>query len=334
MAEINFKNILENLDQAVVAVNYDNNIVYANKSFCFLFGVSKELVEGKDICDFIQENKDIVQIKDCAYKITKVEDEFYTYYYFSLVDTQMEKIYSDFISTVSHELRTPLTSIRGFADTMLTSFDKLDKNQLQKFLNIIKEQSNRLIKLVENLLSVSKIQVSQSNLVLKSINPKIQVEKAIDIVKNQYPTHVFEIKCAQNVQNILVDENKFQQIMINLLDNAAKYSYERGAINVYIANSVQKENFVSIKVQDFGVGIEPENMSKIFEKFARIENHLTRKTQGSGLGLYIVKNLIEKMGGQIFVQSSTVLPNSGSTFEVLLPAVSYTNQSKKVLEDK
>ena len=70
------------------------------------------------------------------------------------------------------------------------------------------------------------------------------------------------------------------------------------------------------------------------EKFARIENHLTRKTQGSGLGLYIVKNLIEKMGGQIFVESSTVLPNSGSTFEILLPAASYTNQSKKVLEDK
>ena len=112
--------------------------------------------------------------------------------------------------------------------------------------------------------------------------------------------------------------------MINLMDNAAKYSYDRGSVTVRVSNSAQKENFVSIKVEDHGVGIDPENMSKIFEKFARIENHLTRKTQGSGLGLYIVKNLIEKMGGQIFVDCSTVLTNSGSSFEIFLPAASYS----------
>ena len=334
MAEVDFKNILENLDQAVLVVNYDNRIVWANRYFCSLFNTNCEIIKGKSIYDFIPENKDTIAIKDYTYKITKFDDEYFSYFYLSIIDTQMEKVYSDFVSTVSHELRTPLTSIRGFADTMLSSFDRLDKNQIQKFLNIIKEQSNRLIKLVENLLSVSKIQVEQSNFVYKSINPKSQIEKVLDVIKNQYPSHAFEIKCAQDVQNILADENKFQQIMINLLDNAAKYSYERGAVTVYISNSAQKENFVSIKVEDHGVGINPENMSKIFEKFARIENHLTRKTQGSGLGLYIVKNLIEKMGGQIFVESSTVLPNSGSTFEVLLPASSYTNQSKKVLEDK
>lgn len=334
MIEIDFKNILENSTQAVAAVNFDDSIVYANKYFCSLFSMAKEEVENKCLGDFLPKDKDTVQIKDYTYKITKFEDEYYTYFYLSLSDTQMEKIYSDFISTVSHELRTPLTSIRGFADTMLASFDKLDKNQIQKFLNIIKEQSNRLIKLVENLLSVSRIQVEQSNFVYKSINPKIQIEKAMDIIKNQYPSHVFELKCSSDVQNLLADENKFQQIMINLLDNAAKYSYDRGSVTVRVSNSAQKENFVSIKVEDHGVGIDPENMSKIFEKFARIENHLTRKTQGSGLGLYIVKNLIEKMGGQIFVESSTVLPNSGSTFEILLPAASYTNQSKKVLEDK
>ena len=121
--------------------------------------------------------------------------------------------------------------------------------------------------------------------------------------------------------------------MINLLDNAAKYSYDKGSVRVSITNSA-KENFVSIKVEDHGVGIEPQNMSRIFEKFTRIENHLTRKTQGSGLGLYIVKNLIEKMNGKICVESSTVLPNSGSVFEVLLPAVSYTSGSEKALEDK
>lgn len=333
MDKTDYKKIVENLDQAVLAVNYDNKIVYANKYFCTLFNTNCGMLEGKKLYDFLPENSGTIQIKDYTYKITKYDDELYSYFYLSVVDSQLEKIYSDFISTVSHELRTPLTSIRGFADTMLMSFDKLDKNQIQKFLTIIKEQSNRLIKLVENLLSISKIQVQQSNLVYKSVNAKSQIEQVIDVIKNQYPTHAFELKSKTDVPNILVDENKFQQIMINLLDNAAKYSYERGSVKVTVANS-KKENFVSIKVEDHGVGIEPENMSKIFEKFARIENHLTRKTEGSGLGLYIVKNLIEKMGGQICVESSTTLPNSGSVFEVILPAVSYTSQSTKALEDK
>lgn len=333
MNKINFEKILENLDEAVLAVDYDNKIIYANKYFCSLFNTNSELVSGKYVYDFLPEKTDTIVIKDCTYKISKINDEFCSYFYMSVVDNQLEKIYSDFISTVSHELRTPLTSIRGFADTMLLSYNKLDKDQMHKFLTIIKEQSNRLIKLVENLLSISKIQVQQSNFVYKSINPKSQIEKVIEIVKNQYPSHPIELKSQADIQNILADENKFQQIMINLIDNAAKYSYERGAVTVRIANSSQNENFVSIKVEDHGVGIEPENLSRIFEKFARVENHLTRKTQGSGLGLYIVKNLVEKMGGKIFVESSTELPNSGSVFEVLLPAASYIAQSKKVLED-
>ena len=331
--EIDFKNIVEKLESPVLVTDFDNKIIYANTVFCSLFNTNCEMLLGRSLLDFLPDAQDTVVIKDYTYKIAKYDDEYYSYYYLNVADSRMEKIYSDFISTVSHELRTPLTSIRGFADTMLMSYDKLDKSQIQKFLTIIKEQSNRLIKLVENLLSVSKIQVQHSNLVFKSVNAKSQIEQVADILKNQYPTHPFDIKCASDVPNILVDESKFQQIMINLMDNAAKYSYEKGVISVEISNS-KKENFVSIKVKDHGVGIEPENLGRIFEKFTRIENHLTRKTQGSGLGLYIVKDLIEKMGGQIFVESSTELPNSGSVFEVLLPVASYTSQSKKRLEDR
>lgn len=333
MEKMNFKKIVENLDSAVIAADYDNKVIYANRYFCSLFNTNCEMLAGRSIYDFLNQNSDTVVIKDYTYKVSKYDDEICSYYYLTLTDSQMEKVYADFISTVSHELRTPLTSIRGFADTMLMSFDKLDKAQLQKFLGIIKEQSNRLIKLVENLLSISKIQVQQSNLVVKSVNAVSQIEQVMDIIKNQYPSRIFEMHCAENVPNILADENKFQQIMINLLDNAAKYSYDKGSVIVRVSNA-NRENFVSIKITDHGVGIEPNNLGKIFEKFTRIENHLTRKTQGSGLGLYIVKSLIEKMNGQIFVESCTVLPNSGSTFEVLLPAATYTGQCKKAVEDK
>ena len=336
MEKVDFEKIVENIQEIVIAVDYDNKILYANKAFCSLFNTNCETLRGKPLYDFIPEGKDTVLIKDYTYKIIKKDDEFCSYFFLNIVDSEMEKVYSDFISTVSHELRTPLTSIRGFADTMLMSFEKLDELQIKKFLSIIKDQSNRLIKLVENLLSISKIQVQQTNLVYKSVNVKSQIEQAIFVLKNQYPNHPFELKMEDDVLPILVDENKFQQVIINLLDNAAKYSYEKGSVTIRVANSKihNMENFVSIKVEDHGVGIEPENMTKIFEKFARIENHLTRKTQGSGLGLYIVKSLVEKMGGKIFVQSSTVLPNSGSTFEVLFPAATYTSQSIKAMEDK
>lgn len=328
MEQTDFKNIVENIDTVVVATDNNDNIVYANKYFCTLFNTNCAKVCGKNVFDYLPKDKDTLVIKDYTYKITKYENN----YFLSVVDNQMEKVYSDFISTVSHELRTPLTSIRGFADTMLMSFDRLDKDQIQKFLTIIKEQSNRLIKLVENLLSISKMQAEQNHLVYKSVNVKNQIEQILYIIKNKYPEYVFELNCAPDVANILTDENKFQQIMINLLDNAAKYSFEKGTITVQAAN--KNENFVSIKVIDHGVGINPENFSKIFEKFARIENHLTRKAQGSGLGLYIVKNLIEKMDGQIFVESCTELPNSGSVFEIVLPCATYTNQCKKLMEDK
>lgn len=332
MEQINFKNIIENLNAVILVVNEDNKIVFANKYFCQLFNTNCKNLSGKDVFEFLPKQSNNIIIKEYTYNITQILDEKYTYYYLTIIDNQMEKVYSDFISTVSHELRTPLTSIRGFADTMLMSYDKLDSIKIQKFLTIIKEQSNRLIKLVENLLSISKIKVQQSNLVFKSVNVKSQIEQILDIIKAQYPSTNFVFECQPNVANILADENKFQQIMINLLDNAAKYSLEKGIVTIIVAN--KDEKFVSIKVQDHGIGIKTEDLNKIFEKFVRVENHLTSKAQGSGLGLYIVKSLIEKMGGEIHVKSSTKLPESGSTFEIILPATTYTNQSKKVLEDK
>ena len=102
-----------------------------------------------------------------------------------------EQNYEDFISTVSHELRTPLTSIRGFSQTMLTSWDKLDDNSKQKFIKIIEEQSNRLIHLVENMLSVTTLQSKNNTLVFNELNIKPPIEQIISIVKNQYPTQVF-----------------------------------------------------------------------------------------------------------------------------------------------
>lgn len=235
-----------------------------------------------------------------------------------------EKQQEDFISTVSHELRTPLTSIRGFAQTMLASWDVLDDENKKKFIEIIEQQSNRLINLVENMLSVNKLQSFKDKLVYKSANANSLIEPIVQIVEHQYPNHNFEMVFNHKIPKILVDIDKFQQIMTNLIENAAKYSNDGTKITVITGFSCSPD-YISIKVIDEGIGIKEEDFEKIFTKFSRLDNPLTRKVQGSGLGLYITKTLVKKMNGEILVQSS----ENGTTFEVLLPVENLENQAIK-----
>ena len=242
--------------------------------------------------------------------------------------SDIEKNYEDFISTVSHELRTPLTSIRGFSQTMLSSWDRLDDESKKRFIKIIEDQSNRLIHLVENMLSVTKIQKSGGNFVFNELNIKSPVEQIISIVKNQYPAHDFDFRYKENLQNIFVDKDKFQQIMTNLIENSAKYSPDNSTITI---KTFMENNNVVIKVSNIGIGIDENDYDRIFTKFARIDNPLTRKVQGSGLGLFITKNLVEKMEGEISVKSEPLENDknlSRITFTVSFPVKSIEEQAR------
>lgn len=230
----------------------------------------------------------------------------------------------DFISTVSHELRTPLTSIRGFSQTMLSSWDKIDDESKKKFLGIIIEQSNRLINLVENMLSVTKLQNTKEDLIYKEFQIKPIIDTTCSVVKNQYQDKKFDVIIDEKTPCILADKDKFQQIMTNIIENAAKYGDENTVISI---KSSFTEDYVSIKVTNRGIEISKDDYEKIFTKFSRIDNPLTRKVQGSGLGLYITKNLVEKMGGNIKVNSE----NHQTTFEVLMPAANIERQAKNAV---
>lgn len=229
----------------------------------------------------------------------------------------IEQNYEDFISTVSHELRTPLTSIRGFSQTMLASWDKLDDESKKKFIKIIEEQSNRLIHLVENMLSVTKLQNS-NKIVYNEMNIKMPVEQIISVVKSQYPNQKFEFNYENHLPNIFVDRDKFQQIMTNLIENSAKYS---SGDNVTRIDTSVLDNSVRIRISNVGIGIDASDYDKIFTKFSRIDNPLTRKVQGSGLGLYITKSLVEKMDGKITVESNP--KNDGSNLATITFTVSF-----------
>ncbi len=220
-------------------------------------------------------------------------------------------IQDEFISTVSHEMRTPLTSIRGFSQTLLNSWDRIDDENKKKFIKIIEDQSNRLINLVENILAVSR--ENAETLVYKKADVNRLIENLLPIFTEKYKDHKFATNFDKNLPFARLDEDKFQQIMTNLIDNGGKYSEADTCIEI---STAIRGNLIVIKVKDEGVGIKKEDYDKLFKKFSRIENHLTSKTQGNGLGLYITKQLVEKMGGQISVSSRI---NEGTEFQVLFP---------------
>lgn len=206
----------------------------------------------------------------------------------------------EFLSTINHEIRTPLTSIKGFAETILSSYDKLSDEQKKKFINIIKEQSIRLISLVENALNAADSDVDYNNLVFKKTDINEILLKSIDVVKVNYKNFIFEKNLSNGLFSSL-DKDALEQIFINILDNACKYSNNSNKVEIktYVKDN---KNYISIK--NFGEIIEDCEKEKIFDKFYRTQTYLTSKVQGSGLGLFIVKTLISKMNGEIQVNSN------------------------------
>lgn len=221
-------------------------------------------------------------------------------------------IQDEFISTVSHEMRTPLTSIRGFSQTLLASWDKLDEDSKKKFVKIIEEQSNRLINLVENILTVSKMNADKP--ILREVEVNLAIKKVLQLLSIKYQDRKIVTHFNPHLPPARLDEDKFQQILTNLIDNACKYSEANTTIE--ITTAFANSDNILISVKDEGVGIKQEDIEKVFDKFVRLENHLTSKTQGNGLGLYITKNLVESMSGKIWLQSE---PDKGTIFSLEFP---------------
>jgi len=234
-------------------------------------------------------------------------------------------IKEEFISTLSHEIRTPLTSIKGFSQTMLSSWDKLDDNKKKDFLNIILNQSQRLINLVENVLNVAKIDSDTEKLILTKLDVNQIIRNCINIVQISYKDFDFELNSSKIPLFCLADNDRVQQILINILDNAAKYSVNSKKIEVKTFN---KGDFNVFSIKNFGSYIEKEDIEKIFEKFFRVDSYLTSTAQGSGLGLYIAKNLIDKMKGKIEVNSSK--EDNYTEFLIYLPVYEVEKLTKNI----
>lgn len=219
-------------------------------------------------------------------------------------NSKLENKYNDFLQLLSHEMRTPLTSIRGFAQTMINAYDKLSDEQKIKFLKIIDEQSNRLIHLVENMLMSSKFNNEADTFIFKSFNINEIIEDCIHMLKVKHSDYFFVFNKNNAIPHVWADVEKTQQVLVNILDNACKYSSSGSKIEIKVKTIFENEEKCIVSIYDEGCGISEENKDKIFDKFTRLENLNTQNVEGSGLGLYIAKNIMDKMNGKITCKSN------------------------------
>jgi two-component system phosphate regulon sensor histidine kinase PhoR len=244
-------------------------------------------------------------------------------------DATLTQAHSDFVSTVSHEFRTPLTSIKGFADTLLSYGAQLPEEEKRRFIHIIKDQADRLIRLVENLLTASHLGASRVEMSYRPIPLQRLLDKVTQSVqaKNRSKTGQAR-RVSLNVHpadiEVWADSDRLEQVLLNLVDNAMKYSPAQGVIHIRAEFLPNDDNFVRISVQDEGAGIPDALLPQIFTKFYRVENPLKQEVEGTGLGLYITKSLTTAMGGQVFAESEE---GKGSTFTVIFPAATAQRQA-------
>jgi PAS domain S-box-containing protein len=233
--------------------------------------------------------------------------------------SKLDRLKNDFVSTVSHELRTPLTSIRGSLGLILGGVAGPQAPQAEKLLRIAHQNSERLVRLINDLLDIDKIVSGKMEFEWQWLDLAGVVEQAIEsnqAYANQIGAQIVYLGAEDGppVQALVkIDINRLLQVLANLLSNAAKFSPKGGNVEVKMEKSVQS---VRVSVRDHGNGISPEFRSKIFEKFSQADSSDTRAKGGTGLGLAISKVLIEQMGGQIGFYSEI---GKGATFYFDLP---------------
>jgi PAS domain S-box-containing protein len=222
---------------------------------------------------------------------------------------------TEFLANMSHELRTPLNSIIGFSDLLYEqAYGPLNERQTKAVGNI-SQSGKHLLNLINDILDLSKIEVGKLELNFKifELTPKlITIQNILFPIANKKNVKI-EIEIENKLSNICADEDKFVQIMYNLVDNAIKFSYENGFIKI---KARKKGDFVEIAVKDTGVGIKLEDQQKLFKPFSQIDSSASRKSQGTGLGLFLVKRIIRLHGGYVWFKSK---PGEGSTFAFTIP---------------
>lgn len=333
--------ILHYLTEGVLAVDSENRILMANPSAEMILGHSEDQMREKLLMEIFRNPEagellenviaekrkihcnlnfsngpDKKVLKTTAVGIGTEKDSMRGLLFFQDATEMMrlEALRRDFVANVSHELKTPLTSLRGFIETLREGALK-DTEKAAYFLRIMEEDAGRLSRLIDDLLDLSRIESREVILNLEPLDLNGEVSWLIGLFESRLKQRSIQVqnKIHSALPKANADSDRLRQVLVNLMDNAVKFSHDYGTI-VFDAKVAGKHLLVS--VSDSGIGIPEAKIGRIFERFFRVDSARSRDLGGSGLGLSIVKHLVEAHGGTIVCRSR---PGKGSSFEFSLP---------------
>jgi signal transduction histidine kinase len=226
---------------------------------------------------------------------------------------EAEELKSTFVSVISHELKTPVSLIKGYAGTLRRRDARWDEETLRESLAVIEEESDRLNELIDNLLDASRLQAGALPLNVSDVALDDLSRRMVNKFRSQTDKHQFVVDFVPGFPAVRGDEARLEQVLSNLLTNAVKYSPQGGTVRV--SGRAFPERVV-VTVSDQGIGIAPVEQTRVFDAFYRVDDAPTRRTQGTGLGLYLVKAVVEAHGGHVWVESE---PSHGAAFSFSLP---------------
>ncbi|MGH2344619.1 MAG: GAF domain-containing protein, partial [Chloroflexota bacterium] len=226
---------------------------------------------------------------------------------------ELDQLRTDFVSTVSHELRTPLTGIKGFTETLLNYWTRLDDERRHHYLERIYGASKRLQRLVQDLLFVSKVEGGTLPLSIRRVQFADLIEPSVSEIAQKYRGQVVHVEVPDDLPQVLADADRAQQVLISLMDNGVKYSPEGCEIRV---RCLVLPETIQVTVIDHGPGIREQDMPRLFTRFGKIDQVIRAGHVGTGLGLFIAKQLVEQMNGEITVRS---IVGEGSEFSFTVP---------------
>lgn len=228
----------------------------------------------------------------------------------------LQQLREEFVFIAAHELRTPVTAIKGYISMMLEGDAGAINQEAKDMLEQVQRANQHLVQLVQDLLEVARSDAGRMQVDVSPQNLVDAAKTVIDDLRPLWEEHKIRVEHTLPLSPLplaLADSDKLREVLVNLVSNAIKYNRQEGLIG--IRHDVERDMIVT-RIKDTGIGLTPEELAKLFEKFYRAENSETRKVQGTGLGLFIVKQIVEKMGGKIWVESER---GKGSTFSFSLP---------------
>ena len=241
----------------------------------------------------------------------------------------LDELKAEFVATASHELRTPLAAVYGAAQTLRRHDFALDESGRERFVTLIIDESDRLSRIVNEILLANQLDAGRMDLFTESFDPVDLIERVVESARIRATAGVsIALHVPDSVPAVGADRDKVRQVLVNLVENAVKYSPDGGKIEIGITPSATTVQFF---VRDEGLGIPADEQARVFEKFYRLDPGMIRGVGGTGLGLYICRELVERMGGRISLESAA---GAGSTFMFDLPRADATGLRKTVSEER